>query len=319
MNLADLRPFGRAGVNVTPLTLGTSGWGPLRGAETAVERDTRVALLADAFFAAKLPTNFIDTSNMYGDSESEGHIGAALGRAGGMPTGMVLQTKLDRRLTDDEFGGQQMWRSLEQSLERLGLDRLQVLYLHDPEVVGFDAAMAPGGAVEALVAMKEQGIAASIGISGGPVRMLQSFVETDIFDALITHNRYTLVDRSAGDLLDAAAARNVGIANAAPYGGGVLTGDARFQGQYGYRTIRPEVQAAVEAVAALCAEARVSLAAAALQFSMRDPRIHSTIIGATSLDRIDDTLREAGESIPDDIWAAIDAVLPSPDVALDVR
>jgi D-threo-aldose 1-dehydrogenase len=319
MNLAELRPFGRTGVDVTPLTLGTSGWGPLRSGETAVERDDRVARLADAFFAGTLPTNFIDTSNMYGGSESEGHIGAALSRAGGLPTGMVLQTKLDRRMSDDEFGGQRMWRSLEESLERLGLDRLQVLYLHDPEVIGFDAAMAPGGAVEALVAMKEQGIAASIGISGGPVRMLQSFVETDIFDALITHNRYTLVDRSAGDLLDAAVSRNVGIANAAPYGGGVLTGDARFQGQYGYRAIRPEVQAAVEAVAALCAEAGVSLAAAALQFSMRDPRIHSTIIGATSLGRIDNTSREASESIPDDLWAAIDAVLPSPGVALDVR
>jgi D-threo-aldose 1-dehydrogenase len=177
--------------------------------------------------------------------------------------------------------------------------------------------MAPGGPVEALVAMKERGLAASIGISGGPVGMLQQFVETDIFDALVTHNRYTLVDRSGDALLNAAAARNLGIDNAAVYGGGILTGDARFAGSYGYAPIRPAVQAAVDAIAALCREAGVSLAAAALQFSLRDPRIHSTIVGVTSLDRFDDLERESAESIPDGFWDAVDAALPPASAALD--
>jgi D-threo-aldose 1-dehydrogenase len=317
VNIADPRPFGSTGVSVMPLALGTSGWGPLRSGESPADRDARIGALADAFFAGSLPTNLIDTSNMYGDSESEGLIGQALTRASGLRAGQVLQTKLDRRMSDDTFDGAQMWRSLEESLDRLGVDRVQVLYLHDPEVIGFEAAMAPGGAVEALLEMKSRGIAKSIGISGGPVGMLQKFVETGHFDALITHNRYTLVDRSADALLDAATARNMGINNAAPYGGGILTGEARFAGQYGYRPIRPATQAAVDAISRLCRGANVSLAAAALQFSLRDPRIHSTIIGATSLARLEDTEREAAEEIPEALWAEFDSVAPPASAALD--
>lgn len=319
MNLASRTAFGRTGLGVSPLALGTSSWGPVRSGESTEDRDSRIGVLADAFFTGAVPTNFIDTSNMYGDSESEVHIGRALARIGGLPDGVVLQTKLDRRMDNDVFDGNQMRRSLDQSLERLGVDNVQVLYLHDPEVIGFEAAMAPGGPVEALVAMKEQGLASYIGISGGPVDMLTQFVETDLFDALVTHNRFTLVDRSAEALIQAAVARNLGITNAAPYGAGVLTGDPRFAGTYGYRPIRPQVQAAVDAITALCAEAGVSLAAAALQFSLRDPRIHGTIVGVASLPRFEETVAQADEVIPEGIWAEIDKVLPPASAALDAR
>lgn len=318
MNLDHLTPFGRTGVNVTPLAIGTSSWGPRRADESGEQRDERVAAIADAFLEGALRSNLLDTSNMYGDSESEVHIGHALARSGGLPAGQVLQTKLDRDLSTDDFSSDQMWHSLEQSLERLGVQNLQVLYLHDPEVVGFESVMAPGGAVEALVAMKEQGIVASIGISGGPVAMLQKFVETDLFDALVTHNRFTLLDRSASALLDAATERNVGVTNAAPYGAGVLTGDPRFAGTYGYKPIRSEVQASLEAIAALCDDVGVPLAAAALQFSMRDPRVHSTIVGVSSLDRVWEAIGHAEHPIPDELWAAVDEHLPPARVALDM-
>lgn len=316
-DLQRTRAFGRTGFPVTPLMLGTSSWGPARPGESDEARDARLASLAAAFLRGTLPTNAIDTSNMYGEARSESHIGRALALAGGLGDGQLLQTKLDRDPRSGRFDASQMEHSLAQSLERLGVDRVQVLFLHDPETIGFDAAMAPGGPVEALVAMKERGVAASIGISGGPVGMLQQFVETDIFDALISHNRFTLVDRSADALYDAAAARNLGINNAATYGGGILTGDPRFAGSYGYRPIRPEVQSAVTAIAALCREAGISMAAAALQFSLRDPRIHSTIVGVTSLDRFTDLERECAESIPAGFWDAVDAVLPPTSAALD--
>lgn len=317
MDLTERRAFGKTGVDVTPLCLGTSGWGPPGPGETLAHRDSRIDELADAFYAGELPTNFIDTSNMYGNSESEALIGRARTRAGTPGERIVLQTKLDRDLNDDSFSAQQMWRSLEQSLERLGVDQVQVLYLHDPQVIGFEASMAIGGPVEALLQMKERGIAGSIGISGGPVAMLQQFVETDAFDALVTHNRYTLVDRSANRLLDTAHHKGIGITNAAPYGGGILTGDPRFSGLYGYRPILPLVQAAIDGVAGLCADAQVTMSAAALQFSMRDPRIHSTIIGVTSRRRLDDTLREANERIPESIWAELDVFVPPATSALD--
>nr|WP_286346823.1 aldo/keto reductase [Frondihabitans sucicola] len=188
--------------------------------------------------------------------------------------------------------------------------------MHDPDSIGFDAAMADGGPVSALVAMKEQGLTAAIGISGGPVGMLQQFVETDLFDALITHNRFTILDRSASDLFDAATARDVGITNAAPYGAGILTGDPRFAGSYGYRPITRQAAEAFEAVRLLCDEYGVPLAAAALQFSLREPRIHSTVVGVSSLPRLEAAIDDAQLVIPDDLWAAIEDVVPA-GIALD--
>ncbi len=304
-------PFGRTGVAVSPLCLGTSSWGPPRPRETADDRDARVASMVDPFLAGELATNLLDTSNMYGDSLSEEHIGRGIARAGGVHGGLVIQTKLDRRLGDDDFSAEQMWRSLEESLERLGLDRIQVMYLHDPEVIGFDAAMRHGGPVDALLAMKARGLVGAIGISGGPVRMLQRFVETDLFDALVTHNRFTLVDRSANALLDAATERRMGITNAAPFGAGVLTGDARFAGTYGYKPITPEVARSVAAMTGLCREAGVPLSAAALQFSMRNPRVHSTIVGVSTRKRFDQAAADASIALPEGLWAALDDVAPT--------
>ncbi|MCU1527641.1 MAG: hypothetical protein JWP75_1404 [Frondihabitans sp.] len=302
--------FGRTGFEVTKLCVGTSSWGTPRSGESTIDSDTRVAEMAAAFATGTLPLNFLDTSNIYGDSRSEALIGGALAAANGLADGLVIQTKLDRDVLSNDFSGDRMWRSLEESLERLGVDHLQVLHLHDPENIGFEAAMAPGGPVEALVAMKEQGIVSAIGISGGPVSMLQQFVETDHFDALVTHNRFTLVDRSAGPLFDAATSRGVGITNAAPWGAGVLTGDPRFADSYGYRPITPEVRASVAAMRDLCDDAGVTLSAAALQFSLRDPRVHSTIVGVSTLGRLKTALAEATVSIPTGLWADLDAVAP---------
>ncbi len=316
-NLSETRAFGRTGLAVTPLCLGTSSWGEPRDGETPDERQRRIETMTAAVFTGALPINYLDTSNMYGQSRSEASIGSAIRGFGGLPATVVLQTKLDRDPVTDDFGADRMWRSVEESLERLGLDRLDLLYLHDPEVIGFEAATAPGGPLEALLEMKSRGLTRFVGISGGPVDMLQRFVETDEFDALVTHNRYTLVDRSADRLFDAATERGVGIDNAAPYGAGVLTGDQRFAGRYAYGPARPEVAVAVERMTALCAEAGVPLAAAALQFSLRERRIHGTIVGASSLERVEEAVRYASLDIPEGLWSELDRHRPPEWAALD--
>lgn len=308
--------FGRTGLTVSPLCLGTSSWGLPRGTETIADRDNRIGGLADAFFAGTLGTTVIDTSNVYGDALSEGLIGAAIARAGGVASGLTVQTKLDRSLPGGDFSADRMWRSLEESLDRLGLDAVPVLYLHDPEAIGFDASMAEGGPVNALLEMKAQGITQSIGISGGPVDMLERFIETDLFDALVTHNRFTLVDRSADSLLKAATAHDVGVTNAAPYGAGVLTGDPRFAGSYGYRSIRPPLQAAIDSLATLCERYGIPMAAAALQFSLREQRVHSTIVGSSSLAQFERAVAGSSVAIPQDFWAEADALVPD-GIALD--
>ncbi|MDQ1547287.1 MAG: D-threo-aldose 1-dehydrogenase [Actinomycetota bacterium] len=315
----ELRSYGSTGLRVSPICLGTSGWGPFRDGESIDERDERIDALATAFFRGALATNLLDTSNIYGESEAELLIGRTLSAQGGVRSDLVLQTKVDRDVATNDFSEAQVWRSLEQSLERLGVDRIQMLFLHDPENIGFDASMARGGPMGALLAIKEQGIAEFIGISGGPVRVLDQFVETGYFDALITHNRFTLVDRSAGRLIDRATRMGMGVANAAPYGAGVLTGDPRFRGTYGYAPIRREVSDAVDAMARLCADADVPIAAAALQFSVRDARIHSTIVGASSADRLEEAFRHLEVEIPVEFWEQLDELQPPAWAALDAE
>jgi D-threo-aldose 1-dehydrogenase len=303
--------LGQGGRLASPLCVGTSGWGRLRDGETNADRDARTARLAVRVLATDPELNFLDASNIYGAGASEHAIGLVIERLGGIPSSRVVQTKLDRDVGSGDFSGDQMWRSLEQSLRRLHVERVQILFLHDPEHIGFDAAMASGGPVDALIGMKEQGLADSIGISGGPVPMLQQFVDTGAFDNVISHNRFTLIDRSAMHLYESAKSQGMGVVNAAPYGGGALSGRPGTASRYGYRPAPPAVQNSVAAMTAVCATAGVELSAAALQFSMRSPLVDSTIVGTSSVDRLDASVADARANIPDTLWAELDALAPA--------
>ncbi|OLT02058.1 oxidoreductase [Pseudonocardia sp. CNS-004] len=304
------RPLGSTGLQVTALTIGGGPLGSMPGnfgydvpAERGIE--TAVAALTGS-------VNALDTSNSYSRGESERRVGEALRRIGGLPAGYVLSTKLDRDLDTGEFTGDRMRRSIEESLERLGLDRVPLLHLHDPEHIGFTESMAPGGPVEVLVQLRDEGIAAAIGVAGGPVDMLREFVATDAFDAVLTHNRWTLVDRSAGPLIEDATARGMGVINAAVFGGGILASGAASTTRYAYKEASPELLAAVGEIERLCAAAGVPLAAAAVQFSTRDPRIATTVVGVSRPERVAETVELAGMTIPDDLWSEIDKAIGVP-------
>ncbi len=168
--------------------------------------------------------------------------------------------------------------------------------------------MADDGPVAALVAAREEGLIGHLGVSGGPVDLLARFVETGLFEALITHNRHTLVDRSADALLDLAVARGMGVLNAAPYGGGMLTRWPVDRVRYAYGEGAPALIAAANEMGRLCAEADVPLAAAALQFSTRDPRITSTIVGMRTVADLEASIELDEVEIPDELWRALRAV-----------
>jgi D-threo-aldose 1-dehydrogenase len=312
MSTQDLprRPFGRTGLQITPLTIGGGPLGSMPGNfgyEVPAERG-----IATAVAALTGPVNALDTSNSYSRGESERRVGEALRRIGGLPADYVLSTKLDRDLDTGEFTGDRMRRSIEESLERLGLDRVPLLHLHDPEHIGFAESMAPGGPVEVLVRLRDQGLAGAIGVAGGPVDMLREFVATDAFDVVLTHNRWTLVDRSAGPLIDDAAARGLGVINAAVFGGGILASGAASSTRYAYREAGPELLADVREIEELCAGCGVPLAAAAVQFSTRDPRIATTVVGVSRPERVAETVELATVAIPDDLWVEIDKVIGTP-------
>jgi D-threo-aldose 1-dehydrogenase len=251
---------------------------------------------------------FLDTSNNYGLGESERRIGRAIREYGGLPDDFVLQTKADRDMQTGDFSAARMRRSLEESIERLGLERLPLVYLHDPENTTWNESMADDGPVAALVQARDEGLVGHLGISGGPVKLLARYVETDIFEALITHNRFTLVDRSADALLSLAAGRGLGVINASPYGGGLLTRWPVTDSWYAYDKAPPALMDAANSFGALCNEFGVPLAAAALQWSVRDSRITSTIIGMNTLRDLSATDELLEVAIPPELWAAFEAV-----------
>src|SRR5215204_3392848 len=306
------RPLGKTGLSVSPVCVGCAPLGDMPNTfEYSVSEERAFGTLRAVFSS---PLNFLDTAASYGDGESERRIGAALREIGGLPEGCVLATKADRDSKTGDFSGDQMRRSVERSLRLLGLDRLQLVHLHDPENLNepgrepFEYMMAPGGPVEALVELKEEGIIEHLGIAGGPVALMIRFVETGLFEAVITHNRYTLVNRSAESLLDVAAQRGVAALNAAPYGSGILAKGPDAYARYEYREAPPEMVERVRATESACQELGVPLAAAALQFSLQDPRMISTIVGMSRPERVKQTLDLATRPIPPELWERIDAL-----------
>lgn len=305
------RTLGGTGLRVSALCFGGSPIGSmprLYGHE--VTDDVGVATVQAVLDS---PIRTLDTSNGYGDGASERRIGAALAAAGSLPADVVVITKVDPR--GDDYSGDRVRASVDESRRRLGIDVLPLVHLHDPENVDFAEMTRPGGAVDALVALKESGAVGAIGLAGGPVQEMARYLALGVFDALLVHNRWTLVDRSATALLDDAFARGMGVLNAAVYGGGILAG--RDQGTYGYRPAPPEVLDAVAAMQRVCAAHGTDLRTAALQFSLRDARFASTVVGMGRPERVAETLAAVSAELPDALWPELEALLPPEHAWLD--
>jgi D-threo-aldose 1-dehydrogenase len=267
------------------------------------EEDAQATL--DAFFASEL--NFIDTAAIYGFTESERRVGRALRRLGGLPPGFVLSTKADRDPQTNRFDGDQARRSVEGSLERLGLDRLQIVYLHDPEYCSWDEITGRGGAYDVLRGYRDQGVIEHLGLAGGPIDVMLRYLDLGGFECVISHNRYTLLDRSAEPLIARCAAEGIAMVNAAPYGSGILAKGPSQYPRYMYKDAPADLVEAAFRAEEVCRRFGVELPAAALQFSLRDKRLASTIVGMTKPERVQETLRLSRVTLPDEIWAELDA------------
>ena len=299
-----LRPLGPTGLSVPPLCVGCAEIGDMT--ETfnySVPEDRALATIRAVFSS---PLTFLDTAASYGDGESERRIGLVLRELGGLPAGYVLSTKADRDLRTGDFSGAQFRRSVERSLRLLGLERLQIVFVHDPEHTTFEAAMASGGPVEVLQDFKKAGVIEHLGVAGGPIDLLMRFVDTGLFEAVITHNRYTLLNQSAAPLIDMAYQRGIGVLNAAPYGSGLLAKGPRAYPRYAYSDAPEDLIRRAQAIADICQEFEVPLAAAALQFSLRDSRITSTIVGMSRPERLEQTLQLASVHIPTELWSRLE-------------
>ncbi len=311
------RPLGATGLQVPPIGIGAAEIGDMTETFAYSVPEDRALETVRAALAG--PITFLDTAASYGDGESERRIGLVLREQDGLPPNYVLSTKADRDLRTGDFSGEQFKRSVERSLKLLGLDRLQMVFVHDPEHTTFEAAMAPGGPVEVLQRFKADGVIEHIGVAGGPIDMLIRYVETGAFEAVITHNRYTLLNQSAEPLIELAYQRGLGVLNAAPYGSGLLAKGPAAYPRYAYTAAPEDLLNRAGAMERICADYNIPLAAPALQFSLRDQRIDSTIVGMSRPERLQQTLDMAAVAIPDEMWARLDEFVGPPADPEEVR
>jgi D-threo-aldose 1-dehydrogenase len=300
------KPFGQTGLLVPPIAVGTAPLGNMGdtfGYQVA-ERDAIDTIIT----ALDSPIPYIDTAALYGNGESERRVGLALRERGGLPKDAILETKQGRDPLTNDYSGETVRRRMERSLTLLDVNHIDIVYLHDQEWTTFEAAMAPGGPVDVLQQFRDQGMIRYLGVAGGPIPLQIQYVETGLFEAVIHHNRYTLLNRSADPLIDVAAARGMAVLNAAPYGSGLLVRGPEAYPRYAYQPAPAEMLDRVRQFAAICERYRVPLAAVALQFSTRDPRLTATIVGMSRPERIAETVRYLTTPIPDALWEEIAAV-----------
>ena len=237
-------------------------------------------------------------------------IGQAIDNNGGWPKDFILSTKLDRNMQTGHFDAIQARKSFEESLATLRLDSIDILHLHDPEyVVDISEVTKKGGALEELFKIKEEGLVKAVGLAMGRIDIMLPILKDWDFDILINHNRYTLLNRQANEMYDYAHKKGISIINAAPFAGGILAKGSKKSRKITYQDVAKETLAPVIKIEKICEKFGIEMGAAALQFSLRDSRISTTLCGVSSPESIQKNLVWAQTQIPFEFW---DEVLTLP-------
>jgi len=307
----------RTGVEVSRLSLGTAALGGLYTSVSDADSADTVLTALDSGI------NFIDTAPLYGKGTAEVRIGKAL--AGRDRSTFVISTKIGRLLVpsttdiDDffmdsdntvkikfDFSASGVRQSLESSLERLGLDSVEILFIHDPDANADEAILE---AYPELDRMRSEGIIKAIGVGMNqcetPTRIIK---ETDI-DMVLIAGRYSLLDQKALEgLFPAALEHNVDIIAAGVFNSGILANPVKGA-TYDYAPASDELLAKAVRIREVLEGHQVSLTSAALQFPLRHPAVKSVLVGCRSAAEVATNIREFDKTIENKVWDDLVSVL----------
>ncbi len=306
------RPLGASGLVPSALAFGGA---PLGGLYEPVSDDEAQLTVTRAL---ELGLRYVDTAPHYGLGISERRLGRALR---GVPRDSYLvSTKVGRLLRplapgetvpDEGYVGAPalkrvrdysrdgIRRSIEESLERLGLDRVDIVYLHDPD--DFEAEVYETG-YPALAELRSQGVIGAIGAGMNQAEMLARFVERLDLDVVLLAGRYSLLDQIAlGELLPACADRGVAVVVGGALNSGLLA-DPTPDARYDYARAPRDLVDRAAKMQAVCARHGVPLIAAALQFPLGHPAVAAVLVGARSAQEIDDNARAFATPVPSALW-----------------
>ncbi|MFM7756813.1 MAG: aldo/keto reductase [Actinomycetota bacterium] len=298
------------------LGLGTA---PLANLFTSVTEEDAIATI-DAAWANGI--RYFDTAPQYGHGLGETRLGRALAHR--PRDEFVLCSKVGRvlRRTDAsrpssafveipdvdpvfDFSADGIRRSLEESLVRLGVDRLDVVHLHDPDL---HEATALEESFPALIRLRDEGLIDRIGCGMNQWQMLSRFVERVPLDCVLLAGRWTLLDRSGGPLLEMCASHGVEVILGGVFNSGLLA-DPTGRPTFDYSLASPDKIELVSRMAEVCAQFGVALPAAAIGFAMRHRAVGAVLFGARSPAEIIADVQFAEMSFPDELWEGIDTLL----------
>ncbi|MFJ3307213.1 aldo/keto reductase [Streptomyces sp. NPDC086549] len=313
------RKIQNTSVSLTELGFGASVIGNLYQVTPADDATAAV----DAAWEAGL--RYFDTAPHYGLGLSERRLGAALrgrprdeyvisskvgrllvpnGEPRGVDTeGFVVRDDLRRRW---DFSRDGVLRSVEDTLERTGLDRLDIVYLHDPDDHWRQAAEE---AMPTLAELRDQGMIGAIGAGMNQSAMLARFLRETAADVVMLAGRYTLVDQSAlDDVLPAAQVLGKSVVAVGVFNSGLLSRDRPTEGmKYDYRDAPPALVARARAIAAVCEAHGTTLPAAAIAFPHTHPSIINVTLGMRNPEQVVQNVELHRQHIPDGLWADLRA------------
>lgn len=309
----------RTGLSLTELGLGCAQFGNLYRAMP----DATVDEIVDTAWAAGI--RLFDTAPHYGLGLSEQRLGAALRRyprdeylistkvgrllrpnpapTGADPDGFIVA---DTSMRVWDFSADGVRRSIDESLARLGHDRIDIAYIHDPDE-HFSEAVA--GAVPALQQLRDEGVITGFGAGMNQAAMLARFVREADADIVMLAGRYTLLEQGAlDDLFPAAKEHNAAVVIAGVYNSGLLASPRPpADAQYNYEDAPAELIARAHALADVCERHGVTLPAAAIQFPLQQPQVASVVVGASRPGHVTDALARYETEIPAALWADLEA------------
>lgn len=316
------RPFGRGGLEVGPIGYGAAALGELYEPRPADEWPRIVPAAWDAGI------RYFDAAPHYGLGLAEERLGAGLrGRPRdeyvlSTKVGRVLEPNPDYRPGDTDianlfatpatlrrrrdYSRDGVLRSVEDSLRRLGVDRIDALLVHDPDEYEREALE---GAFPALEELRSQGVIRSYGAGMNQSAMLTRFVRETDLDIVMCAGRYTLLDHAAErDLLPAARERGVSVAVAAVFNSGILATDRPVaSAKFDYGAAPADLVARTNRIADIAEPYGVTVPQLAVQFPLRDAAVSTVVLGADSAAQIERNASLADAPVPDALWAELAA------------
>jgi D-threo-aldose 1-dehydrogenase len=194
--------------------------------------------------------------------------------------------------------------SLEESLERLDLDRIDIAYLHDPEHSGAAGAVRDG--LSALADLRAEGLTDEIGTGSMTAPALLESVRTGLADLIMVAGRYTLLDQTVHpDVLEACSSHGTGIVAAAVFNSGLLSGVPSAFTTYDYLGVPEPILKRAQAIHAVCVSYDVELPTAAMKFPLLDPRVRSVVVGADTPGQVRQNVARMAVDVPDELWAEL--------------